>query len=262
MSAVRGRDGRVVVAFDPQRPDAAALELAVPLAHALAQALYVLYVEDIDALSLAAFGCVAAVCTATGEARPVSRESVERDYRRLERQARAAFDSAALGAGPAEFASVRGRLADELRRVGDDAVAVLIGRPETALAGRGLAPGVLDALLDLPVAVTGMIARRRASGAGVLAVLRPDRLAAAGGAAPLPGAALLQATVQALGLAAPPASISGRGLSSDALLPRLRRANIGTLLLERGATDDDRALVRELLRAWPGSLLTLRGDET
>jgi hypothetical protein len=127
------------------------------------------------------------------------------------------------------------------------------------LAGRGLARRT-DALE--PPAVTGMIAHRRASGARVLAVLRPDRLAAAGGAAPLPGAALLQATVQALGLAAPPASISGRGLSSDALLPRLRRANIGTLLLERGATDDDRALVRELLRAWPGSLLTLRGDET
>jgi len=260
VNARRGRDGRIVVAFDPHRPDAAALELAVPLARSLAQALYALYVEDVDTLSLAAFGCVVGVCAATGEARPVSRESLERDFRRLERQARAAFEAAAAGAGRAEFATVRGRLAEELRRACDDAAAVLITRPETGLATSTSASGVLDALLALPVGVAGMISARRARATGVLAVLRPERFAA-GGSGLLPEAPLLQATLRALGAATHPVSISGRALDRDTLLRRLRAGNVGTLLLERGATGDDRALLRELLGAWPGSLLTLQSDE-
>lgn len=259
MNARRGRDGRIVVAFDPHRPDAAALELGVPLARSLAQALYALYVEDVDTLSLAAFGCVAGVCAATGEARPLSRESLERDFRRLGRQARAAFDAAVAGAGRAEFAAVRGRLAEELRRACGDAAAVLITRPETGLATSTVAASVLDTLLALPVGVAGMISGRRAQGAGVLAVLRPERFAAGGGALPEPP--LMQATLRALGAATHPISISGQGLDRDSLLRRLRAGNVRTLLLERGATHDDRALLRELLGAWSGSLLTLRPDE-
>jgi nucleotide-binding universal stress UspA family protein len=262
VSVPRRRNGRIVVAFDPNRPDAAALEFAVPFARALAQAVYALYVEDVDTLSLGAFGCVSTVCAATGETRLMSRESIERDFRRLERQARAAFDSAARAAGRAEFATVRGRLAEELRRVSDEAAAVLIGRPEIGLARSGLAAGVLDTLLALPVAVTGLIAARRAPGSGVLAVLRPERFAAAGGAAALLGAPLPKAALRALGTELPPLSISGRGLEIGALLRELRRANIGTLLLELGATADDRVLVRELLNVWPGSLLAMRGEET
>lgn len=261
MNAAQSRARRIVVAFDPQRPDAAPLEFGVPLAHALAQRLYALYVEDLDTLSLGAFGCVTTICAATGEARLMSRESVERDFRRLAAEARAAFATAAARTGRAEFAAVRGRLAEELRRASGDAAAVLVGRPRTGLASRSLAAGLLDTLLALPVAVTGMVASHRGSASRVLAVLRSERLAVAGGVERLLDAPLPQAVLRSLGAARPMVRTGGVGLRSDALLRELRRGDVGTIVLERGASADDRALIRELLAAWPGSVLSLQGEE-
>lgn len=261
MNAAQPGAGRIVVAFDPQRPEAAPLEFAAPLARALAQGLYALYVEDLDTLSLGAFGCVTTICMATGEARLMSRESVERDFRRLVREARAAFASAAAGTGRAEFVAVRGRLAEELRRASGGAEAVLVGRPQTWLAARSLAAGLLDTLLTLPVSVTGIIAGRRGCASRVLAVVRSERLAAAGGVERLVGAPLPQAMLRSLGATRSMIRMGGAGLRSEALLRELRRGDVGTILLERGATADDRALIRELLEAWPGSVLTLQGDE-
>jgi hypothetical protein len=138
---------------------------------------------------------------------------------------------------------------------------VLVGRPQSGLASRSLAAGLLDTLLALPVAVTGMVAGRRGSASGVLAVLRSERLAAAGGAETLLDAPLAQAVLRSLGSTRPVLRTGGAGLRSDVLLRELRRGNVGTLVLERGASTDDRALIRELLASWPGSVLTLQGDE-
>jgi hypothetical protein len=258
MSASGVRHGRIVVAFDPQRPDPAPLRLGLPLARSLSQALCALYVEEEDTLALGGFGCLATVSVATGAARPLSRESLERDFRRLERQARAAFTRVVAGAA-AEFTTVRGRLTDELRRAGADASVVLTGRPADGCAGRGEALRVLDALLPLPAALAGLIASPRATATGLMLVLRPERFAHGDAARDPP---LLAAAQEALAATGTPARrISGRGVTAAGLLPALRGERIGTLLIERGAIADERALIGELLSAWPGSLLVLRGDE-
>lgn len=248
--------GRIVVAFDPQRPDPAPLRLALPIARSLAQALVALYVADEDTLALGEFGCLATVCAATGSTRPLSREFLEREFRRLEREARATFQSLA-GDALAEFATARGRLSDELRRAGERAAVVLLGRPAGVAADRAAAAREIATLLELPVGLAGLVASPQARAAGVLMVLRPSRLATRG-----PGAhdsPLLAAARAALGPAGECAHrVSGAEVTVAGLLQSLRMQRIGTVLLERGAVADERALVAGLLAAWPGSLLTLR----
>jgi nucleotide-binding universal stress UspA family protein len=250
---------RIVVAFDPHAPQRAALDLGVRLAMARAQVLHALYVEDLEALNLGEFAWVREIATATADTRPMRRQAVERHYRSRGAEAQALFAAAASRASGARFETVRGRLLDELKRFGAEAAGVLIDWPKAGLSVHLRGSGLLRALLELRAPVVGLVASPPPEASRVLVVPRGQ---ASGLVAEL--AALLGAPSRggppegSPPRVAAPLACEGHRPTADALIERLRRERAGTLLLERGATDDDAALLAELLRRWSGSLLIVQ----
>jgi hypothetical protein len=238
---------RLVVAFDPYSPAAAALQLALLLTQERPQSLHALYVEDTDALRLGAFPWAREILLATAEARPVLPESLEQDYRSRAAAARALFDSTVSGAVGARFERVRGRLADELRRFAMDAATVFMDWPPARLRGSSWATTVVRTLLDLPAPLVGLVDAQRSAGQALLVVQDSGQ--------PGPAQELAER------LAAPEHArvelLTGR-VTAAMVAARAREERAGTVLVELATITDGERLVGDLAARWPGSLLVVR----
>ncbi|HVN42730.1 MAG TPA: hypothetical protein VMT50_08080 [Steroidobacteraceae bacterium] len=243
-----GLSSRVVVTFDPNAPDNAALELALRLAPGGQVAgLLGLYVEETDALTLGEFPWAREIATATAESRPLDTASVERHYRQRSAAARALFEAALGGTAGARFESVRGHLPEALTRLARDAAGVLMDWPAASRRSRPRATSVVEALLQLPAPLVGLIEPRAFGSATILIVA---------GEEPSDGARALAR--QLAGSTNSRIRMAGGPLTAAAIMARGRLEAAGTLLVRRKAAGGDESMLAELALDWPGSLLLLR----
>jgi hypothetical protein len=118
---------RVVVAFEASSDAAAATREAVQLAELLSAELFGVFVEEIEALHLAALP-FAALIDKTGRRTPLRAATVEAAWKSAASRAESGLSSAARSARiPASFGVARGRLLAELRALSRVRDVILLG---------------------------------------------------------------------------------------------------------------------------------------
>ena len=223
---------RIVVAVDASAASLLALELAADLAAALGTRLAGLYVEEEELLHVAGLPFGRLVRAQSGELAPFTADELERQWRAMAAEARAALTRAAQARHIASsFEVVRGRAAQVMAEAARGARLASLG----SSGARGARIGsVARAALAATDASLLLVPPRRRAGVRWLAVLdtpgtAPAVLAMAAalgeaGAASAPLLALTPAIEDALptgaGLA-PGAALPRQGLSENAQLPEL-----------------------------------------
>jgi len=238
---------QVVVTFDPLAPAPMALQVALRVVAAEATRLHALYVEDRDALALSAFPWATEITLGTAEARPLVTHAVERAYASGRASARALFDAAAGSMANARFETVRGRLADELVRLGDRAAGILVDWPRGDHRPGYGAARLIRTLLGLQVPYVGLIDPRSA---GTATLVIPGQTPPSGAVRSLIEAVASPSGVRTVQLHSPATT------QSIIALARVQRA--GTLLIQRSAVAGDEDLLARLALKWVGSFLVYR----
>ncbi len=128
---------RVVVAFEASSDAAAATREAIQLAELLSAELFGVFVEEIEALRLAALP-FAALVEKTGRLAPLRPATVEAAWKSAATRAESGLSNAARRARiPASFGVARGRLLSELLAVSRARDVILLGetRAQTSMPG-------------------------------------------------------------------------------------------------------------------------------
>ena len=237
---------RLVVAFDPYAPDRAALQLARQLAATDSQPLLALYVEETEALILGSFPWAREIATATAESRPLQREAIERSLSSRAAEARALFEATAAGAADATFERVRGRLAEELKRIAADATGVFMDWLPASRRSRPWAETIVRTLLELPAPLVGLVGPPASTSMSIVVAVGDDPARARDLAARLAAPGHARITV-----------MQGHP-SAAAIIARARAERAGAVLVQRSATGIGESMLAELALEWSGSLLLLR----